>query len=162
MINTLQQRRVAHLRLQPVLPICKKAIASFEETIPGVNKPRINVFANGSTAVWAWIDNDLFEEALAMLLHHLYKFTDFNQQSAIILQKTGASTCRILISRHRELRLTECDGLITTKNWPWNVIDLEKVQHLFEMHGGYLQIWRRKGALDLIFEICVLCVNQEL
>lgn len=153
--------RVAHLRLQQVVPICNKAIRNFK-TFSTSDKPiDIQINQDASYGVYAWIDSDIFSETIVNLLNDLAHCPYSDGVINVKIKRIGSSICRILVSGCEDVNLSECEGPISISECPFSNSALEDAQSCVTMHGGYMQIWKKSDSSKCLFEINLLCMSKN-
>ncbi len=153
--------RVAHLRLQQVVPICNKAISQFKTDTTNEKQMEVQINQDVSYGVYAWIDSDLFTETLVILLKDLANCPGSDGFISLKIKRIGSSICRILVTGYEEVNLTECEGPMSVSECPISNSALEDAQTYVAMHGGYMQIWKKSGSSQCLFEINLLCMSKN-
>jgi hypothetical protein len=159
MEKTLTSGRVAHLLLQPVLPVCDDAIKQFRRSKSIEQKYSIKAIEDPTSNVYAWIDSDLFTEALTILFKDLLNCPGLNKNINVHLKQIGLSTCRIIIAHSENPDLSICDGPFSLPTCPWHDYDIEDSQIIVSMHGGYIQTWKMPETSRCFFEINLICMS---
>lgn len=150
-------KKVARLRLQPVLPLCERAVNSFKEIYPQRNQLCIKMI-DAAEDIHVWVDDDLFVDALVDILSDLYSCLNDQKSLTLYIGRTGSATFRLLATCAGDLNLSSCEGPISVSSCSEN--RLENVMNIIKMHGGSMQIWHRPANSDCILEINLICLSR--
>ena len=112
-----------------------------------------------SSHVHAWIDNELFIDALNILFKDLLSCTELVKNITIGLKQIGLSTCRIIIGHSEIPDLSKCDGPYQLSSCPSYEYNIKNSQTIISMHGGYIQAWKTPDASKCFFEINLICMS---
>jgi hypothetical protein len=153
--------RVAHLRLQSVVPICEKAISQFRGYDLFNNRTEIHINQDVSYNVYAWIDAELFIDTLIILFGDLVRCTRYDKSISVSVKRIGTSICRIVVACTQSVNFSECEGPLSISECPCHSEYLEDAQGYITMHGGYMQIWKNPASSECFFEINLICMSKN-
>jgi hypothetical protein len=153
---------VAILKLQQIQPLCEKAIEQFNHSSDVHNTYQIRAVEQSSRQTYAWIDSSMFTESLVSLLKDISRCKERQLSDITIsLRQIGHSRCQVVISDDGIPDLSKCEGPFDISNNPRQIADLQTIQSVVTMHGGYIQAWKGCGKSNAVFEINLLCMSYN-
>ncbi len=153
---------VAILKLQQIQPLCEKAIELFNHSPEVQNTYQIRAVEQSPKHTYAWIDSSMFTDSLVSLLRDLSRCKESPLSDITIsLRQIGHSRCQVVISDDGIPDLSKCEGPFEISKSQRQIEDLQEIQSVVTMHGGYIQAWKGRGKSNTVFEINLLCMSYS-
>lgn len=153
---------VAILKLQQIQPLCEKAIELFNHSPDVHNTYQIRAVEQSPMQTYAWIDSSMFTDSLVSLLRDISKCKESTVADITIsLRQIGHSRCQVVISNDGIPDLSKCEGPFDLSKEQRHIDDLQTIQSVVSMHGGYIQGWKGRDESNTVFEINLLCMSYS-